>query len=186
MTLGKEQAQALTRLVHLLPGEEWRPVVGFEEFYAVSSMGRVFSRPRERTPGGIMRGSLDGYGYRRVGLMGPDKKVRNRRIHVLVMRAFRGEPTPDAPVIRHLDGDKTNPALANLAYGTQHENGLDMVRHGNSHWANKTHCPKGHEYSPENTVRYDGRRWCVTCRRANGLAAYHRAQARLREASECR
>ena len=27
----------------------------------------------------------------------------------------------------------------------------------------KTHCPQGHEYSPENTYRYGPRRHCKTC-----------------------
>lgn len=37
-------------------------------------------------------------------------------------------------------------------------------------WQNaaKTHCPKGHEYSAENTARNrDGKRRCLTCARAN-------------------
>jgi hypothetical protein len=29
--------------------------------------------------------------------------------------------------------------------------------------ARKTHCPRGHEYAPENTYRYDGGRHCRTC-----------------------
>lgn len=31
-----------------------------------------------------------------------------------------------------------------------------------------THCPQGHEYSETNTVRYDGKRQCVTCRKWRG------------------
>jgi hypothetical protein len=30
----------------------------------------------------------------------------------------------------------------------------------------KTHCPKGHEYNDENTLRRDGRRYCKTCEKA--------------------
>ena len=29
----------------------------------------------------------------------------------------------------------------------------------------KTHCPKGHEYTPENTKMLKGRRYCRTCLR---------------------
>lgn len=33
-----------------------------------------------------------------------------------------------------------------------------------------THCPQGHEYTPENTYRYpDGRRRCIACRRVSDL-----------------
>ncbi len=28
----------------------------------------------------------------------------------------------------------------------------------------KTHCPRGHEYTPANTYTYDGRRFCRKCK----------------------
>jgi len=34
----------------------------------------------------------------------------------------------------------------------------------------KTHCPQGHEYTPENTYRHGTRRHCRTCRRAEVAA----------------
>lgn len=38
---------------------------------------------------------------------------------------------------------------------------------GADHQRAKTHCPHGHEYTPENTIVFpsDGRRRCRTCRR---------------------
>ncbi|NMF28888.1 hypothetical protein [Cellulosimicrobium aquatile] len=38
---------------------------------------------------------------------------------------------------------------------------------GGGHQRAKTHCPHGHEYTPENTIVYpsDGRRRCRRCRR---------------------
>ena len=38
----------------------------------------------------------------------------------------------------------------------------------------KTHCPQGHEYTPENTMIDDGRRKCRTCLRARSRANYWR------------
>ena len=29
----------------------------------------------------------------------------------------------------------------------------------------KTHCPQGHEYNEENTIRRGGKRYCVACKR---------------------
>ncbi|MGN6589479.1 MAG: HNH endonuclease signature motif containing protein [Sphingomicrobium sp.] len=47
---------------------------------------------------------------------------------------------------------------------TQQEN----IRRGNNgiHGRLKTHCPKGHEYTPENTFRNNNGRGCKICRRA--------------------
>jgi len=39
--------------------------------------------------------------------------------------------------------------------------------------AAKTHCPKGHEYTPENTrIHTGGRRQCIACSRAYDRARY--------------
>ena len=40
------------------------------------------------------------------------------------------------------------------------------------YYRNKTHCPKKHEYTPENTYHYpDGRRDCIICKRT-GVRIY--------------
>lgn len=49
---------------------------------------------------------------------------------------------------------------------------LELVTQGENmrrgdHWQRrKTHCPQGHEYSPENTYRYGNQRDCRACRLA--------------------
>jgi len=88
---------------------------------------------------------------------------------MMMMLAFIG-PRPDGLETRHLDGNPTHNHLSNLAYGTHRENALDMIRHGQSHNANKTHCPQGHPYNEANTrqVNVKGRtgfRVCRTCER---------------------
>lgn len=51
--------------------------------------------------------------------------------------------------------------------------------------ATKTHCPSGHEYTPENTYRYRNGRQCRACHYAQGVKKRrdpeYRAQARARE-----
>jgi len=43
--------------------------------------------------------------------------------------------------------------------------------------AEKTHCPKGHEYSEENTMRRDGKRHCLTCVRLRARDYMRRIRA---------
>lgn len=45
----------------------------------------------------------------------------------------------------------------------------------------KTHCPRGHAYTPENTRVEGWRRICVTCARANSRAVYRRLKAEKKE-----
>lgn len=106
--------------------EEWRAV---SDVYEVSNLGRVRRVPsviirsngrvqtiRER----ILKLSTDEWGYPQVRVDG-----RTRKVHTLVASAFLGpRPTPDS-VIRHLDGDPSNNAVGNLAYGSASENVLD-------------------------------------------------------------
>jgi hypothetical protein len=81
------------------------------------------------------------------------------------MLAFAG-PKPNGLETRHLDGDHSNNALANLAYGTHAENMQDALRHGTNAKASRTHCAHGHEYTEESTGRTpQGQRVCRVCDR---------------------
>lgn len=41
-------------------------------------------------------------------------------------------------------------------------------------YARRTHCPQGHEYTPDNVYKSKtGWRQCITCTRARSLARYH-------------
>jgi formylmethanofuran dehydrogenase subunit E len=47
---------------------------------------------------------------------------------------------------------------------------LDRVRNGTHHHAIKTHCVRGHEYTPDNTLRQgNGGRRCRECHRVESL-----------------
>lgn len=54
-----------------------------------------------------------------------------------------------------------------LFVGTPADNQMDMARK-RRHWCNRrTHCARGHEFTPENTrPRPDGGRYCITCTNA--------------------
>lgn len=49
-------------------------------------------------------------------------------------------------------------------------------RRGHDHNSAKTHCPSGHEYTPENTRLYGGRRYCRACSRVASKDYHHRVR----------
>ena len=155
--------------------EEWRPVVGFEGYYEVSSLGRVRSLDRvvERK---------DGYRYTKRGrILSPWRNssgrwslglVRggvnsSRMVHRLVAEAFI--PNQDnLPWVLHWDDNPDNNHVDNLRWGTPSDNQYDRVRNGIHSGAIKTHCKNWHEFTPENTaIGAKGERLCRECRREN-------------------
>lgn len=103
--------------------EQWKPLIEAPNDYAVSNLGRV-KRTSTRTrakEGTILKASKSRDDYRTVGISIPGQKPINRRIHRLVWEAFRG-PIPEGLVINHLNGDKTDNRLENLACVSNSEN----------------------------------------------------------------
>ena len=107
--------------------EEWRPVVGYEGQYEVSSLGRV----RSLSSGKMLSTRVGSGGYTRVTLC-----HRAFHVHKLVAGAFLG-PCPNRQEVRHLDGDRTNCGLSNLCYGTRSENHHDCYEYGGRHSGGK-------------------------------------------------
>jgi hypothetical protein len=118
--------------------ETWRPVVGFEGRYEVSDAGNirslivVDSRGNRRVPKLLAKCDEVKRGVvirQRVMLMGLNNSRHQKKVHELVASAFIGE-RPSGMVVRHLDGNATNNAVSNLAYGTAVDNMRDAIRHG--------------------------------------------------------
>jgi hypothetical protein len=64
-----------------------------------------------------------------------------------------------------------------LSADTQKKNVQDIVVSGNNFQSNKTHCKRGHEYTPENTIMQPGGRLCKECRNINALKYYYGEKA---------
>ncbi|WP_412033701.1 NUMOD4 motif-containing HNH endonuclease [Mycobacterium sherrisii] len=172
----------------LIPSpERWLPVTGHLGFYEVSDFGRVKSLDRavesrgNRTGtwhvrGRILKPTPNRNGYLRVGLK-RDGRLRNHFVHKLVLEAFVCA-RPEGMECCHADNDRANNRLTNLRWDTRAANVADIVRSGFLFNAQKTHCPAGHEYSPQNTRIVSGRRTCVLCRREQSKLSMRRARAR--------
>lgn len=113
--------------------EIWKPVVGYEGIYEVSSFGRVRSIDRivnggsrwgkrpEHKHGKILSqfSNVDGYKCVHIKIGGKQKEYR---VHRLVAFAFLGKPEGDQTEVNHIDGDKTNNSVDNLEWVSHTEN----------------------------------------------------------------
>ena len=115
--------------------EQWCPVVGYEDLYEVSNLGRVrglvaWSRwlaGRIRKPSRLKTGRLTIH----LRTANHDKTVS---LPVIVAAAFLG-PRPPGMEINHLDGDFLNNRADNLEYTTpqgnkDHAKRLGLTAHG--------------------------------------------------------
>ena len=105
-------------------GEEWRPVVGYEGLYEVSSLGQVRSVDRIvtrsdgrqcRWKGRTLRVNDTAHGGFAVSLCCANGRQKTVKVHTLVAAAFLG-PRPKKADVRHLDGNPSNNQASNLAY----------------------------------------------------------------------
>ncbi len=152
--------------------------------YSVSNKGRVKSHTAwHGVPGPRVLRSANSHGYRVVRIL-HDGKWKVRRIHQLVLEGFVGPRPEGCPEIRHLNGDRADNRLSNLAYGTRSENQLDRVEHGRHHHANKHECSRGHSFSDPENVALNARGWrtCRPCARA----ANRRYKERLKATRQLR
>lgn len=114
--------------------EEWRPVVGYEGFYEISSLGNVRSviRKVEQSQSRyteqrfvirksiILKLTLNPRGYMAVGLskLGVQKTFM---VHNLVARAFIKNPE-GKKIVNHINLDKRDNSICNLEWVTASEN----------------------------------------------------------------
>lgn len=119
--------------------EEWRPVVGYEDDYEVSNLGRVRSKDMEVwngkvyyiKKGKILSPGKGGIGYYTCSLRGKTKKVC-----AMVAEAFLFKPNADY-VINHIDGNKLNDNVGNLEYISSGQNNKHALVSGLRHPSSK-------------------------------------------------
>jgi len=105
--------------------EVWKPVVGYEGWYSVSSLGRV---RRDRQAIGTQAGKLLSLRPRKGGyvpvVLSKNGVTKQFLVHVLVCTAFHGPPPSPDHEVNHKsdDGDRSNNCEDNLEWGTHGKN----------------------------------------------------------------
>src|SRR5699024_2369537 len=127
--------------------EIWKPIKGYEDSYLVSTLGRIKSKPRLGTRGGILKELYSRWQYNRVNLY-KGGEMKSFFIHRLVAKEFLPNPE-NKPQVNHKDGNKLNNALSNLEWVTQSENQLHAYETG----LQKVDVKKAHEVRHEQTKR---------------------------------
>jgi hypothetical protein len=112
-----------------LQTEEWRDVVGYEDIYSVSSLGRVRRdlTVRKHKAGKILKPCTSGR-YSSVTLCYQGKQ-KTFNVHQLVAAAFIGE-CPEGMEVNHKKQPKTNNRISNLEYITHIQNIRLAVKEG--------------------------------------------------------
>ena len=96
--------------------EIWQDVPEWEDLYAVSNLGRIKSKKRDK----VKVLDVNSSGYMRVQLC-DNKRRKKYFVHRLVGLAFV-DGYFDGAVINHIDMDRTNNCSWNLEWTTQSEN----------------------------------------------------------------
>ena len=149
--------------------EIWKPVVGYEGLYEVSSYGRVRSLDRYDSrnhfcKGKILKLQTAGRGYLSVELSS-NGKTKKFLVHRLVAEAFITNPD-NLPEVNHINEDKTNNRVDNLEfcnhkynvnYGTRTDRMRD-TKIKNGYWSGLSKEEYNKKWHQEHKKEYNERK----------------------------
>lgn len=118
--------------------EIWKWIPEYKGYYKVSTRGRVKSYHKNKVK--LLKPTINGRGYLRVGLMKEDRSKRVwRPIHQLVLETFVC-PRPSGKEACHKDDNTSNNCVSNLHWKTHKQNCKEAIRNGK--YKNRN-CHKG-------------------------------------------
>ena len=130
--------------IQTLAAVEYREIEGYPNYLAGSD-GSIWSIKKQNGKGlrdewKRLRTTKNDRGYEHISLC-HQNVVKSFTVHSLIIRAFQGQ-NPGHMVCRHLDGNPSNNAVENLAWGTYKDNEDDKRRHGRTVIGERVHGSK--------------------------------------------
>ena len=109
-----------------------KDIPGFEDLYAITKEGKVWSHPKHSNrKGKFLKGYTMPLKYRQVNLY-LNKKSQSYLIHRLVALTYISNPK-NLPEVNHKDGNQRNNSIKNLEWVTSKENSTHSWKNGFSH-----------------------------------------------------
>ena len=129
--------------------EEWKSIPNYEEFYEISSLGRVKNKLTQK----VLKQSIDNNGYLVLNLR-KDYIKKTKRVHQLVAITFLNhKPCGMKLVIDHINNNRSDNRLENLQIVTQKEN---VIKKPNEKINNLLKYEKLiNEYSKKTLINYN-------------------------------
>jgi hypothetical protein len=120
---------------------------------------RVLTHRRRAGACWVSTYSVGSHGYPQIGWH-ENGKLTMTLCHLVLWKRCRG-PIPPGMTVDHKCHNRRCVRLTHLRLLPNAVNAAD------NGFAGRTHCPRGHEYSPENTHvnKHSGGRQCIACRR---------------------
>lgn len=100
------------------------------DYYQISDFGRIRALPYVDRRGWRRKLHYHSFKNAEISLRCADGRVKWFPVAALVLLTFIGPPKPQQRLSRHLDDDRNNNHVANLAWGTDGDNIADAIRNG--------------------------------------------------------
>jgi hypothetical protein len=132
--------------------EEWRKVPGCPWYYEVSNLGRLRSLARIDRRGWRRKSKILSPADAEFTVVNEDGTKEWHALAAMVLKAFVGPMPKDCRVARHLNDDRSDNKLENLAWGTDADNIKDALHNGRS-FASYGHLGKTHSEKTKKLLR---------------------------------